>query len=42
MTGMAPYGESLKDDEIWNVIAFVRKLPELTQAQYKQMEKDVP
>ena len=42
MTGMAPYGESLKDDEIWNVIAFVRKLPELTQAQYRQMEKDVP
>jgi hypothetical protein len=42
MTGMAPYGESLKDDEIWNVIAFVRKLPKLTQAQYRQMEKDVP
>ena len=42
MTGMAPYGESLKDDEIWNVIAFVRKLPELTQVQYKQLEKDAP
>ena len=42
MTGMAPYGESLKDDEIWSVIAFVRKLPELTQAQYKQMVQEVP
>jgi len=42
MTGMAPYGESLKDDEIWNVVAFVRKLPELTQAQYKQMEQEIP
>ena len=42
MTGMLPYGESLKDDEIWNVIAFIRKLPELTQAEYKQMEKEVP
>lgn len=42
MTGMAPYGESLKDDEIWNAVAFVRKLPELTQAQYKQMEQEIP
>jgi len=42
MTGMASYGEALKDDEIWNVVAFVRKLPELTQAQYKQLEQEVP
>jgi mono/diheme cytochrome c family protein len=42
MTGMAAYGESLKDDEIWNAVAFVRKLPGLTQAQYKQLEQEVP
>src|SRR5215831_5464156 len=42
MTGMASNGEALKDDEIWNVVAFVRKLPELTQAQYKQLEQEVP
>jgi mono/diheme cytochrome c family protein len=42
MTGMAPYGESLKDDEIWNVVAFIRKLPELTHEQYKQLEQEMP
>jgi mono/diheme cytochrome c family protein len=42
MTGMASYGEALKDDEIWNVVAFVRKLPELTHDQYEQLEQEVP
>jgi len=41
MTGMASYSDALKDDEIWNLVAFVQRLPELTPAQYKQMEQEV-
>jgi mono/diheme cytochrome c family protein len=37
MTGMPSFGASHKDDEIWKVVAFVKKLPKMTPDQYKQM-----
>jgi mono/diheme cytochrome c family protein len=39
MTGMASYGAVHKDDEIWTLVAFVRRLPEMTPEQYSQMEQ---
>jgi hypothetical protein len=40
MTGMASYGAVHKDDEIWSLVAFVQRLPNMTPEQYKQMEAD--
>src|SRR5262252_6489 len=41
MTGMASYGASRSDDEIWTLIAFLQRLPKLSPEQYKQMEQEV-
>jgi mono/diheme cytochrome c family protein len=42
MTGMASYGAVHKDDEIWNLVAFVQRLPKMTPEQYAQMEQAPP
>jgi mono/diheme cytochrome c family protein len=42
MTGMASYGAVHKDDEIWSLVAFVQRLPNMTQEQYKQLEAAGP
>ena len=34
MSGMASYGKVHSDDEIWNVVAFVQRLPKMTPEQY--------
>jgi len=39
MTGMASYGAVHKDEEIWNLVAFVQRLPKMTPEQYTQMEQ---
>ena len=39
MTGMASYGAVHKDDEIWNLVAFVQRLPKMTPELYGQMER---
>ena len=39
MTGMASYGTVHKDEEIWNLVAFVQRLPKMTPEQYGQMEQ---
>src|SRR5262245_27463430 len=39
MTGMASYGAVHKDDEIWNLVALVQRLPKMTAEQYGQMEQ---
>jgi mono/diheme cytochrome c family protein len=39
MTGMPSFAASHKDDEIWNVVGFIRQLPKMTPEQYSQMEK---
>jgi mono/diheme cytochrome c family protein len=42
MTGMPAWGVTHDDDLLWNVVAFVRKLPELTAEQYETMVKSAP
>jgi mono/diheme cytochrome c family protein len=39
MTGMASYGAAHNDDEIWALVAFIRRLPNMTPEQYGQMEQ---
>ncbi|HVW63505.1 MAG TPA: cytochrome c [Nitrosospira sp.] len=34
MSGMPAWGKSMSDEHIWNIVAFVRKLPELTPDAY--------
>lgn len=40
MSAMPAWGLSHDDDTIWNIIAFVQKLPGLTAEQYAQMTRD--
>lgn len=35
MTGMPAWGVTHSDEEIWNMVAFLQKLPQLSPAQYK-------
>jgi mono/diheme cytochrome c family protein len=39
MTGMASYGAAHSNEEIWALVAFVRRLPNMTPEQYDQMEQ---
>jgi mono/diheme cytochrome c family protein len=39
MTGMPSFGVTHKDSEIWNLVAFVQRLPKMTDEQFKQMEQ---
>jgi mono/diheme cytochrome c family protein len=42
MTGMPAWGVTHEDELLWDVVAFVRKLPELTPEQYETMVKNAP
>jgi len=42
MTGMAAWGSTHNDTMLWNIVAFVQKLPELSAAQYDQAVKSAP
>jgi hypothetical protein len=42
MTGMPAWGVTHDDALLWDVVAFVRKLPELTPEQYETMIKNAP
>ena len=37
MSGMPAWGKSMSDPHIWNLVAFVKKLPELTPAAYAEL-----
>jgi mono/diheme cytochrome c family protein len=37
MTGMPAWGVTHDDELLWDVVAFVRKLPELTPEQYETL-----
>jgi mono/diheme cytochrome c family protein len=39
MTGMPAWGPTHSDDKLWAIVAFVKKLPETTAAQYAEMER---
>lgn len=40
LTAMPAWGKSHADDKIWSLVAFVKKLPDLTPEQYQQMTGD--
>jgi mono/diheme cytochrome c family protein len=42
MTGMPAWGVTHDDELLWDVVSFVRKLPELTPEQYETMVKSAP
>lgn len=39
MTGMPAWGETHSDQELWDIVAFMQKLPEVSPAQYKELTK---
>jgi mono/diheme cytochrome c family protein len=42
MTGMPAWGVTHNDEILWDVVAFLRKLPELTPDQYQTLVKSAP
>jgi mono/diheme cytochrome c family protein len=42
MSGMPAWGVTHNDELIWNIVAFLRKLPELTPDQYQTFVKSAP
>src|SRR5215471_14974562 len=42
MTGMPAWGITHDDDLLWDMVAFIRKLPELTPEQYETLVKNAP
>lgn len=42
MTGMPAWGVTHDDKILWDVVAFLRKLPELSAEQYQALTKDAP
>jgi len=39
MTGMPSFGKTHTDEQIWGIIAIVKKLPEMNRAAYEEMVK---
>lgn len=39
MTGMPAWGKTHGDEELWDIVAFIQKMPELSSEQYKQITK---
>ncbi len=39
MTGMPSFGSTHTDEQIWAIIAMVKKLPEMNEAAYEEMVK---
>lgn len=37
MTGMPSWGETHSDEELWDLVAFVQKLPELSREEYSRL-----
>jgi mono/diheme cytochrome c family protein len=37
MTGMPTFGGTQEDRQLWTLVAFVRRLPDMTPEQYKRM-----
>ena len=40
MTGMPEFGSTHSDDELWGIVAFTLKLPELTEKQYNILKEE--
>ena len=41
MTGMPSWGVTHSDEEIWAIVAFLQKLPELSEAEYKTITQSI-
>jgi mono/diheme cytochrome c family protein len=39
MSAMPAWGRTLDDETIWDVVAFVRKMPDMTQETYQQLSR---
>jgi mono/diheme cytochrome c family protein len=39
MSAMPAWGKTLDDENIWDVVAFVRKMPDMTQETYQQLSQ---
>jgi mono/diheme cytochrome c family protein len=37
MSAMPAWGRTLSDAEIWDLVAFVRKMPEMSELTYRQL-----
>jgi len=42
MTGMPAWGPSATEDELWDVVAFVRALPTMSATQYRALDSNLP
>jgi mono/diheme cytochrome c family protein len=42
MTGMPAWGPTHSDEEIWAVVAFTQRLPKLSEAEWKKLDREVP
>jgi mono/diheme cytochrome c family protein len=40
MTGMPSFGATHDDDEVWSIVAFVEKLPQISPEQYQRMKRE--
>jgi mono/diheme cytochrome c family protein len=40
MTGMPAYGVTLGDEEIWEVVAFLKRMPQLSPAEYEALARE--
>ena len=40
MTGMPAFGPTHSDEELWGIVAFMQKLPDLSPEKYKAMKED--
>lgn len=40
MTGMPAWGKTHTDDQIWNIVAFMKKLPDMSAEDYVKMENE--
>lgn len=41
MTGMPAWGKTHTDEQIWNIVAFMKKLPDMSAEEYEKMESEM-
>lgn len=42
MTGVPAFGKSHSDTDLWNIVAFVNRLPDLSAEQYESLVRSIP
>jgi mono/diheme cytochrome c family protein len=41
MTGMPAWGVTHEDDELWDIVAFIKAMPEMNDADYRRLDKQL-